>query len=62
MLVIIFKKCLPTSSKLESVFHCKPGGKVFKILVKNVSPELSKISETLINLCFERSKTTLLGY
>lgn len=49
MLVIIFKR-IPTSSKLECTLHCKPGGKVFKILMKNVFPDLNKISETLTNL------------
>lgn len=58
MLVIIFK-CIPTSSKLECILHCKPGGKVFKILMKNVFPDLNKISETLTNLfCKKQNHST----
>ena len=39
-------------SKLKSILHCKPGGKVFKIPVKNVSPDLKRNSETSRNSFF----------
>jgi hypothetical protein len=59
MVLRIFKY-IPTRSKSQSKLYYIPGGKVFKRLVKIVSPDLEKNSETLRKLCFGRRKTTLL--